>query len=79
MARSDIMPVLVIMSDEKTIVDVIYENGVPYAVLEWADETDKQDPLVALELEPEHLQRIADTGHVQYCYNRFIDDPRPEE
>ena len=57
------------------IADLIFRDGRPIAVLEWAGKPDNEHPLVFVPLDPTRLKQFR-SGDVTHLYDGQIEDPR---
>jgi hypothetical protein len=57
------------------ISDLIFENGMPKAVIEWADTPQGSAPAVTVDLDPQFLCEVPGDRY-QYVYENEIADPR---
>lgn len=59
------------------ISDLIFLDGEPHVVLDWAGPPDRQHPLVMQKLDPQRLVTLQD-GAVDFLYDGQIADPRKQ-
>ena len=62
------------------VVDLVYIDGVPYAVFEWENKEDAEPtPLYKVRLDPRGLMQLPPGGSngETYQYRVSVEDPRP--
>jgi hypothetical protein len=57
------------------ISDLIFDGGVPVAVLDWGGAPDRQYPLVTQRLDPQRLSELPSEA-TDFLYDGPIEDPR---
>jgi hypothetical protein len=58
------------------VVDLIFQDGLPHAVLEWGGAPGNETPRAVMPLDSTRLQEFR-SGAVTHLYDGYIVDPRP--
>ncbi len=60
--------------------DLQYDEGIPYAVLEWLNTHEGEIPSVRVPLDPKYLHKLkSKVGKADYCYEMPLDWPEKKE
>jgi len=62
----------------QAVTDLVFRDGLPVAVLNWAGPPGNEYPLVIVALDPAHLTKFSD-GIVDYLYDALIAPQPPEQ